>query len=190
MPQYSNSDSSRPPVPTTLPPKSRIEVAVELYGEEDVVAGALSLMDGNNEGERFLLFVGGDHAQGILDGAPVLYWPELWGTRALLYVWNDSAIGHVITALSNPAWRVREMAARVIAARNVPAVPELVEALTDSIPRVRIAAAKALGAVGSMDDLEHIKTLVKDPVIEVRRGAKQGIEALRARFPRSTPAGS
>lgn len=190
MPYHSASDSPLQQVPTTLPPQQRIAVAVNKYGEEDVVEGAISLMSGNNEGEVFLLYVGGEHAQGILDGAPALYWPELWGTRALLYVWNDSAISAVLGALSNPAWRVREMAARVVATRGIPASDELVPLLSDTTPRVRIGGAKALGDVGTMENMESLKVLLKDPIIEVRRGARQGIETLRKRFPRSAPAAS
>ena len=161
-----------------------MEVAVKFYGEAEVIDRALSLLDGNNEGDDFLLFVGGEHAQGILDGAPVLYWPELWGLRALLYVWDAKATPAVVNALHNPAWRVREMAARVIIARDLPAAAELTELLTDETPRVRIAVARALGAVGKLDNVEDIRPLLKDPEIEVRRAAQQSIDALRKRFPR------
>ena len=99
-------------VPVDLPIEARLAAAVKEYGEDAVVLRSISLIAGNNEGDDFLLYVGGDHARGILDGAPVLYWPELWGTRALLYVWNDSALVAVTAALQNQAWRVREMAAR------------------------------------------------------------------------------
>ncbi|MBP1326602.1 hypothetical protein JOF28_001834 [Leucobacter exalbidus] len=184
MPQNSAADSSRPPIPVTISLKMRMEVAVKLYGEAEVVTRALSLIDGNNEGEDFLLFVGGEHAQGILDGAPVLYWPELWGMRSLLYVWNDTATPAVVNALHNTAWRVREMAARVIAERSLPATMELIELLGDDTPRVRIAVARALAAVGTLDNIEDIRPLTKDTEIEVRRGAQQSIDALRARFPK------
>jgi hypothetical protein len=147
-----------------------------------VALRALSLMSGNNEGESFLLLVGGEHAQGILDGAPPLYWPELWGTRALLYVWHDTAAPAVVRALSNPAWRVREMAARVVAERELPAASELAVMTTDDTPRVRIAAARALAAVGRLEDLAIIRELLKDPLIEVRRGAQQACDVLRSRF--------
>lgn len=162
-----------------------MEVAVKYYGETEVIARALSLIDGNNEGEDFLLFVGGDHAQGILDGAPVLYWPELWGLRALLYVWNDTATPAVVNALHNTAWRVREMAVRVIAARELPAATELTELLGDETPRVRIAVARGLAAVGKLDNIEDIRPLIKDADIEVRRAAQQSIDVLRKRFPRT-----
>lgn len=171
-------------VPVELPLEKRLAAAVERYGEANVVERALSLLAGNYEGEDFLLFVGGEHAQGILDGAPVLYWPELWGARALLYVWDESAAPAIIETLSNPAWRVREMGARVAAARELPAASALAGLLRDQVPRVRAAAARALGALGTADDMAGIRPLLKDPEIEVRRAAQQSLDALRARFPK------
>jgi len=170
-----------PDVPVDLPIEKRIAAAVAQQGEATVVLRALSLIAGNNEGEEFLLVVGGEHARGILEGAPVLYWPELWGTRALLYVWNDSAIEAVTAALHNQAWRVREMAARVAAARGLDVVPALVGMLADETARVRAAAARALGVLGSLETVDDIRPLLKDPEIDVRRGAQQGIDAIRSR---------
>jgi HEAT repeat protein len=172
-------------IPVDLPIEKRLAAAVERYGEATVVERAISLLAGNNEGEEFLLYVGGEHARGILGGAPPLYWPELWGTRALLYVWNDSAREAVVAALGNQAWRVREMAARVAAARDVSVTGALVGLVTDEVARVRAAAARALGGLGSLDDIDAIRPLLKDPEIDVRRGAQQGIDAIRARFPTS-----
>jgi hypothetical protein len=169
-------------VPVDLPIEKRLAAAVELYGESVVVRRAISLLAGNNEGEDFLLFVGGEHARGILDGAPVLYWPELWGTRALLYVWDDTAAEAVSAALANQAWRVREMGARVAAARGLPVSAVLAGLLTDEVARVRAAAARALGEVGSLDDIDGMRPLLKDPEIDVRRGAQQGIDAIRKRL--------
>tara|TARA_R110002020_G_scaffold475905_5_gene714423 strand:+ start:17076 stop:17621 length:546 start_codon:yes stop_codon:yes gene_type:complete len=166
-----------------LPIAARIAAASERHGEDTVVERAISLLEGNNEGKEFLLVVGGEHAQGILDGAPVLYWPELWGTRALLHAWNDSAADAVRTALSNQAWRVREMATRVVATRRVDAHDELVTLLQDETPRVRASAARALGTVGSLDDVDVISALVKDEDIDVRRAAQQAVAAIRKRSP-------
>ncbi len=172
-----------PDVPIDLPIEARLAAAVAEYGENTVVLRSLSLIAGNNEGDDFLLYVGGEHAKGILEGAPVLYWPELWGTRALLYVWNDSAAQAVTAALENQAWRVREMAARVAAARGLPVEDILTGLLTDDVARVRGAAARALGAVGS--DIEVLKPLLKDPEIDVRRGAQQAMDALRGKTPKA-----
>lgn len=151
---------------------------------------SLSLLAGNNEGADFLLFVGGEHARGIIDGAPVLYWPELWGARALLHVWDGSVIDESATALlistlSNPAWRVREMGARLAAARELDAASELAELLGDETPRVRAAAARALGAIGSAEDIDSVRALLKDPEVEVRRGAQQSLDKLRSRHPKN-----
>lgn len=170
--------------PAELPIEARIAAAVETLGVDTVVLRCLSLLAGNNEGEEFLLIVGGEHARGILDGAPVLYWPELWGTRALLYVWNDSATAGVAAALQNQAWRVREMATRVASTRRLPLQHEIGALLVDEVARVRAAAARALGVIGG--DVTGILPLLKDPEIEVRRGAQQAIDAIRKRVPAPT----
>lgn len=185
-----NSAAPSPaPVPVDLPLERRLAVAVERYGEPAVVSRSLSLLAGNNEGADFLLFVGGEHARGILDGAPVLYWPELWGARALLHVWDESvwdesAASLVISTLSNPAWRVREMGARLVAARGLDAAAELADLLGEEVPRVRASAARALGEIGASADIDRIRPLLKDPEIEVRRAAQQSIDRLRTRFPK------
>lgn len=99
--------------------------------------------------------VGGEHARGILDGAPVLYWPELWGTRALLYVWNDSAVIAVTAALHNQAWRVREMAARVAAARGLDVAPILVGMLGDDPAGARSGGQGPRGSGYGRDGGRH-----------------------------------
>ncbi|TQO19137.1 HEAT repeat protein [Rhodoglobus vestalii] len=167
-----------------LPIAARIAAASERHGEEVIVERAVSLIEGHNEGKEFLLIVGGEHAQGILDGAPVLYWPELWGTRALLHAWNDSAVDAVLAALSNQAWRVREMATRVVATRRLDAHEQLAALLADETPRVRAGAARALGTIGTADDVDPMSALLTDEDIEVRRSAQQGMEAIRKRVAR------
>src|SRR6188768_4094924 len=107
------------PVPLDASPGDRIAAAVALYGEKVVAERAASLLRGGNEGEEFLLWVGGQHAQGVLDGAPPLYWPEVWGARALTFVWDDSAASAVHRRLGDPAWRVREMSPRVVYTRRL-----------------------------------------------------------------------
>ncbi len=166
-----------------LPIEKRIAVAVAQYGETAVVSRSISLIAGNNEGEDFLLSVGGEHARGIINGAPPLYWPELWGMRALLYVWNDSATVAVTAGLQNQAWRVREMSCRVSATRKIMVRAEVTALLVDEVPRVRAAAARALGAIGSAADADSIRSILKDPEIDVRRGAHEGLSTLRSRFP-------
>jgi len=162
-------------------PATRVADAVTTLGEDAVVERAIGLLAGLNVGNEFLLVAGGTHAQGLLDGAPPLYWPEVWGARVLLYAWNDTATDAVLAGLQNQAWRVREMCTRVAAARHLPAAEYLRELLTDDTARVRAAAARALGELGTADDLELLSTLFKDPEIDVRRAAQQARSSIEKR---------
>ena len=177
-----NNAASDPSVPIDLPVADRLEAAVARYGERDVVARAIALMGGANAGEDFLLYVGGRHAQGLLDGAPPLYWPELWGARALLHVWDASAVPAVIAGLDNQAWRVREMCAKVVLLRGLEVAPKLVRLTTDEVPRVRAAALHALAAQGTADHLATIVQRLRDPDKEVRRAAQQARDVLNNRW--------
>ena len=162
-------------------PQDRVAAAIAILGEAEVVDRALALLAGLNAGEEFLIVAGGPHAQGLLDGAPPLYWPEVWGARVLLYAWNDSAREGVTAGLQNQAWRVREMCCRVAATRTLDAAEYLRELLTDDTARVRAAAARALGAVGSPADAELLANLFRDPEIDVRRAAQQARSAIEKR---------
>ncbi|MCU1543551.1 MAG: repeat protein [Microbacteriaceae bacterium] len=164
-------------------PAERIAKVVEQLGEDEVIARATALIAGLNAGEEFLLAVGGRHAQGILDGAPPLYWPEVWGARTFLYVWNDSAIPAVLAGLGNQAWRVREMSAKVVARRELAYPAEVVALVTDEVARVRAQAARALGEIGGSDEVDVLRSLLKDPEIEVRREAGGALKKLRAKLP-------
>lgn len=172
------------PVPIEASPADRIAAAVQVYGERETVDRAAALLGGANAGEDFLLFVGGTHAKGILDGAPALYWPELWGARALMNVWHDSAGIAIKAGLTNQAWRVREMCAKVVYVRELPYSDILLPMLTDEVPRVRAAAARALGKVGDFEHAASIKRLLKDPDVDVRRPAGEALQAIKERFGR------
>jgi hypothetical protein len=172
-------------IPLDASPGDRIAQAVERFGEADVADRAAALLSGANEGEDFLLWVGGSHAQGILDGAPALYWPEVWGARTLLYAWDPSAAPAVGQGLSNQAWRVREMCCRVALARELPLAHELAGLLTDEVARVRIAAARALAVVGEYDQATRVKALLADPEVEVRRAAGNAVRTMAERLGRT-----
>jgi hypothetical protein len=171
-------------VPLDASPGDRIALAIELFGEQDVADRAAALLNGNNEGEEFLLWVGGRHAQGILAGAPPLYWPEVWGARTLLYAWDAPAGTVVRQALSNQAWRVREMCCRVVAARDLPFGADLVPLLTDEVARVRANAARALGVVGDYDQAVEVRKLLKDPELDVRKQTGAALKVLTERLGR------
>ncbi|MEF2978031.1 HEAT repeat domain-containing protein [Subtercola sp. YIM 133946] len=162
--------------------EARLEADTQREGVGATVRRACSLLEGGYEGEEFLRVVGGSHADGILGGAPALYWPELWGARALLYVWHESAAPVVVQALTNQSWRVREMSAKVCAARAVGTPKDLARLTTDEHARVRSAAARALAAVGDASSVETLERMLRDYDKDVRRAAQQSLKALRLRL--------
>jgi hypothetical protein len=178
------------PIPLDEPLAARIAHAVERYGEPRVVALATGLLQARNAGDDILLYLGGRHAQGVLDGAPALYWPEVWGARAFMYVWgeeSDAAASAVLAGLGNQAWRVREMCAKVCAARAIGGPETLTVLLADEVARVRSAAARALAEVGHSEHLEQLRLLVKDRDKDVRRVAQQSLDRLRERTRSENP---
>jgi HEAT repeats len=172
-------------VPLDASPGDRIALAIERFGEREVADRAAALLSGTNEGEEFLLWVGGRHAQGILDGAPALYWPEVWGARTLLYAWDEPAAAVIRAALANQAWRVREMCCRVVAARELPFGAQLLPLLGDEVARVRGNAARALGAVGDYEQAVEVRKLLKDPEVDVRKQTGAALAALSQRLGRA-----
>ena len=168
-------------LPIEEPPAARIAHAVNALGEDEVVARSIALLAGYNVGEEFLLYVGGTHAKGILDGAPPLYWPEVWGARALMYAWNDTARDAVLAGLGNQAWRVREMSAKVVAARSLPFVKSVSDLATDEVARVRAQAARTLGEIADARSVEVLTALLADSDIDVRRQAGPALAAVKDR---------
>ncbi|GGB26880.1 hypothetical protein GCM10011492_16450 [Flexivirga endophytica] len=98
--------------------------------------------------------IGGDGAAYVVsghEGGPDGYWPRTWALRALLHVWDPAAEPAVLAASSDDHWRVREMAAKVIAARmtSSTAAPAALEQLAaDDSTRVRAAAERARAKLG------------------------------------------
>jgi hypothetical protein len=75
------------------------------------------------------------------------YWLRVWAARGLLWApWEpEAATTAVIAALADDHWRVREMAAKVVARHRVDeAQPAVAHLLTDEVERVRTAAARAV----------------------------------------------
>lgn len=173
------TDYVNPSIPLDAPIAERVELAAAHFGEAELISRAIGLLEGRNEGEEMLLFAGGRHAQGILDGAPALYWPELWGARIFLYRWDASAVASVISGMSNQAWRVREMCLRVCALRMVGDVPAFAARLSDPNARVRAAAIRAIAAVGAEADAAAVEPALRDRDIDVRRVAGEALKALR-----------
>jgi hypothetical protein len=120
-------------------------------GEHEVVARCITLIGGGDADDGFLMAISCGAAQQVLDGREggrTGYWPRVWGIRALLYAWDPAAEPAVVTATGDAHWRVREMAAKVIARRLVGDGLSAVAGLRgDPVPRVRTAAERALAAL-------------------------------------------
>ncbi len=130
-----------------LTPKQSIELECARRGRAQVVAGCIRLLRREEVDENLMIALGGPMAQGILDaGSPQvhLYWLRVWGARGLLHVYGDEAEDSVIAALADQHWRVREMAAKVVARHQVgAALTAAAELRGDPVARVRAAAGRA-----------------------------------------------
>lgn len=123
-----------------------------------MASGCISLLQGrwHDVDDALVLALGGEAAEYVLgghEGGKAGYWPRVWAARGLLHAWDDRAAPAIIQATGDDAWRVREMAARVIARHRVgDALTAIAGLRTDPVPRVRAAAERAvmtLTATGS-----------------------------------------
>jgi hypothetical protein len=79
------------------------------------------------------------------NGGKTGHWPRVWAARGLLHAWDDAATEAITRATKDEAWRVREMAAKVVARHQVGDALGAVAALRDDeVPRVRAAAGRAV----------------------------------------------
>ncbi|MGH3645974.1 MAG: HEAT repeat domain-containing protein [Micromonosporaceae bacterium] len=131
-----------------ITPRQSIEAECVRRGREGVVGGCARLILGDEADPELVLALAGPGARRVLDSGPradLRYWLRVWGTRGLLWVWEDSATGALNAALNDPAWRVREMAAKVVARHLLgDALPVVAELRDDPVPRVREAAERTI----------------------------------------------
>ena len=118
-PPLRQSDESMFYVEARWTPRQRVLAECERRGVVAVVTGCNNLLARARPVDVGLVAVlGGNAAQVVLNGGEgglEGYWPRVWATRGLLYVWDDSAVDAIAAACADDAWRVREMAAKVIA---------------------------------------------------------------------------
>lgn len=122
-------------------------------GRERVVAGCVALMGGDHSDVRLVRVLAGPAADPYLDGtATGDLWFRVWGARGLLWAYLDTTAARsaLVEALADEAWRVREMAAKVVARHVVgDALPAAARLRDDPVPRVRAAAERAVVAVSA-----------------------------------------
>lgn len=133
-------------------PRQSIQRLITRRGEPAVVSGCVALLGGGaaEVDAELVVTLGGPPARWVVTGEPSGpdYWVRVWAVRGLLYAWGEEAIPAVLAALGDDAWRVREMAAKVVARHQVDDGLELVAGLqTDENARVRSSASRALFAL-------------------------------------------
>lgn len=163
-------------------PRVLVRDACVRFGDEVLVARCADLLSGRSSpddpGDPQIAWLGG------AAGWPP-YWSRVWGARGLLYVWDDSASHDVALALTDGAWRVREMAAKVVRLREVGEAAEaLADLVDDPVERVRIAAVRALAVVGEGEHLELLARTADDPAARVAAAAATALGQLEERLDR------
>jgi hypothetical protein len=134
-----------------MTPKQSIQFECDRRSPKEVVRDCVALLNNEAIDDHFLRVIGGPSAENVLegrDGGLDGFWPRVWAARGLLHVWDDTATSVVIAATTHDSWRVREMAAKVIAHHHVkPAIDAVVTLLDDDNARVRVAARRAFNVV-------------------------------------------
>jgi hypothetical protein len=130
-----------------LTPQQSIEAECARRGKSAVITGCVHLLAGDYTDIGLIMVLGGPGASKFMDGLSHEdeYWFRVWAIRGLLWAWDDSAAHGVSIALRDESWRVRELAAKVVARHLVgDALPAVVELRDDPVPRVRAAAERAV----------------------------------------------
>jgi hypothetical protein len=132
-----------------MTPRQSIQAECARRGQPAVVAGCIALLERRGGvDDDLIVALGGPRAEYVLsggEGGKDSYWPRVWAARGLLHAFGDQATAAITTATSDEAWRVREMAAKVIARYRVGDALVAVAALReDPVSRVRAAAARAV----------------------------------------------
>ena len=128
-------------------PQQSIESECDRRGRSALISGCQALLRGERVDPELLLALGGPAAAKFVADPERIdsYWMRVWGARGLLWAWDDSAACAIELALRDDAWRVREMAARVVARHRLGSlVREVSLLLDDDVLRVRAAADRAL----------------------------------------------
>jgi hypothetical protein len=152
-----NNPAMRPAAPLSTP-RQRVEAERGRRGLAAVVDGCALLLSNMSDDDPLdvdlVMVLGGEPAAVVLrDDVPEAqrYWLRVWAARGLLWAWDrhdPRGVEAVRRGLSDPAWRVREMCAKVVARHAVGDLWEAVAALRhDEIPRVRSAAHRALDSL-------------------------------------------
>ncbi|MGP5086889.1 HEAT repeat domain-containing protein [Brachybacterium tyrofermentans] len=117
------------------------------------------------------------------------YWPRVWAARTLLHQWHPLAASAVRQGLSDPAWRVREMCAKVAARHEASIAADDCARLAtrDSTPRVRMAALRVLAVVGESEHVPAVLAALDDEDRAVVDRAERALTTIEQRLDRRFP---
>ena len=145
--RFSKRDTGGVPSLWGTSPRASVEAECERRGRQAVVGGCIEILQRIAVDDSLLMALAGPAAQQVLDGyegGRDGYWPRVWAVRGLLHVWDDVAASSVVDATMDESWRVREMAAKVIARHGVgDGLEAVVRLQADPVARVRTAATRA-----------------------------------------------
>jgi hypothetical protein len=128
-------------------PRDSVQQECARRGRDNVVAGCIELLSGGRADDDLILALGGPPASWVVTGEPAgpSYWLRVWAARGLLWAWDDVALQAVEAALDDEAWRVREMALKVVSRHGLDnALAKVVDLQADPSARVRAAASRAV----------------------------------------------
>lgn len=188
-----NRNSPEDPPSTAGRPSEWVAAACATLGEDAVVDWCIAVLTGESSPHDpelpSLDLIGGPGAALLAaktTSSPPDLWPRAWAIRALRYAWREDfeVERAVVRALADESWRVRETAAAVVGLREIgPAADRLLELLRDDVPRVRAAAARALGSVGEHEHLDAVTHAAReDPAPQVVRAAARALAELQRRL--------
>jgi HEAT repeat protein len=136
-----------------LTPQEAVAAECDRRGREAVIRGCIDLLEGRAVDDALIIALAGPAAEFVLsgrEGGRGGYWPRVWAARGLLHAWGPSAGPAIARATADESWRVREMAAKVVARHQVEdALTEVAAMLDDPVRRVRTAAERALIALSA-----------------------------------------
>ncbi len=178
-------------------PRELVLGARAALGEDAVVEWCADLLSGRIGSRQActdttlpsLTWIGGRAVAPGADWSPAEppndYWVRVWAARAFQYVWRDDVVEALVTGAGDPAWRVGENVARVVAARELGAVvPYLLPMLDHDLPRVRATAVRAVGAAGEAEHAAAIAGLREDEDQAVRATVEKALERMSRRLDR------
>lgn len=177
-----------------LAPAARVRLLTDRIGAEAVARWASDLLTAgcapDDPDLPSILWLGGHHAAELMTRHqltdPVhVHWTRVWAARAVLHSWSPTATDAVGVALDDPAWRVREMAAKVTRRHEIGQLADALAALcVDPYVRVRAAAVSSLGVIGEAEHVDAVRTALVDSETAVAVAAERALDQLSQRLDR------